>query len=426
MINTLACMIYDPIGPLGKLSNYASTPITVDGVEWPTVEHYYQAAKYNESHIKDVIRLAPSPEKAKAEAWKQSPTLPEGWETTGVETMERALRCKFAAYPAVSDLLIMTGTLPIFEDSPDDNYWGIGEHGRGKNTMGKILMKLRNEMQSNKSSSASLVQLAERPAFHKCSRYARVVINRPLDAGHSNLPANESDLVRIQIPEILEHMAANFDNDLSRERLAKAFDEKYSNYRWDDDARSIIPGWFERANSFFAETQNIVQGKSLVLGAGAGEETAKLWAHMNADMILSDVGPKLCDNIEKQLPNSQALQAVAQDLSQIPSNSISRYIALRVFQSYGFDKWVAAKEAGRVLREDGLAIISIANGYKDSKVGFLKGLIDSSGVASETNAYEELCRTVEAFERENFFVQTVEDWQSELVLLMRRKGFVSH
>jgi ribA/ribD-fused uncharacterized protein len=37
---------YDPKKPYGQFSNYYASPILIDGITYPTVEHYFQAEKF--------------------------------------------------------------------------------------------------------------------------------------------------------------------------------------------------------------------------------------------------------------------------------------------------------------------------------------------------------------------------------------------
>ena len=39
--------------------------------------------------------------------------------------------------------LLATGDEELVEDSPNDYYWGRGRSGTGKNTLGRILMEVR-------------------------------------------------------------------------------------------------------------------------------------------------------------------------------------------------------------------------------------------------------------------------------------------
>lgn len=60
--------------------------------------------------------------------------------------MEKLLRLKIEQNPYVKKKLLETGELLICEDSPKDNFWGIGEDRKGRNKLGKLWMKLRKEL----------------------------------------------------------------------------------------------------------------------------------------------------------------------------------------------------------------------------------------------------------------------------------------
>jgi len=62
-------LIYDPLGSLGILSNFAVTPFILDGHCWPSVERYFQAAKFDNDDSKRIIRGAPTAAAAKTLAW---------------------------------------------------------------------------------------------------------------------------------------------------------------------------------------------------------------------------------------------------------------------------------------------------------------------------------------------------------------------
>lgn len=60
--------------------------------------------------------------------------------------MYDALILKAKQHPEFKEKLLESGDREIIEDSPYDYYWGCGENGTGKNRLGKMLMKLRNQI----------------------------------------------------------------------------------------------------------------------------------------------------------------------------------------------------------------------------------------------------------------------------------------
>lgn len=50
---------------------------------------------------------------------------------------------KFDTHKVLKELLLSTGDNLIIENSPYDNYWGIGQTGDGLNQLGTALMRVR-------------------------------------------------------------------------------------------------------------------------------------------------------------------------------------------------------------------------------------------------------------------------------------------
>lgn len=59
--------------------------------------------------------------------------------------MLEGLRCKFNSHKELKERLLQTGEKPIVEHYAGDLYWSNGGDGSGKNRMGVLLMKLRDE-----------------------------------------------------------------------------------------------------------------------------------------------------------------------------------------------------------------------------------------------------------------------------------------
>ena len=60
--------------------------------------------------------------------------------------MREALRAKFTQHPALRSLLLSTGDETIVEHTENDNYWGDGGDGSGRNRLGVLLMELREKL----------------------------------------------------------------------------------------------------------------------------------------------------------------------------------------------------------------------------------------------------------------------------------------
>lgn len=59
--------------------------------------------------------------------------------------MREALRAKFTQNEDLKKILLETGDATLVEHTANDNYWGDGGDGNGKNMLGKLLIELREE-----------------------------------------------------------------------------------------------------------------------------------------------------------------------------------------------------------------------------------------------------------------------------------------
>lgn len=55
---------------------------------------------------------------------------------------------KFETHENLKELLLSTGDNLIIENSPYDNYWGIGSTGDGLNQLGTTLMRVRQKLKN--------------------------------------------------------------------------------------------------------------------------------------------------------------------------------------------------------------------------------------------------------------------------------------
>ncbi len=128
--------------------------------EWKTNEHYYQAQKFagvnhpEATSLIEQIFSAPSPEVAAALGRRNERNRPEllreDWGQSKSAVMQAALRAKFAVHKGPRQLLLSPEMrrATIVETAPHDYFWGQGFDGSGHNTLGKLLMKVRDELVS--------------------------------------------------------------------------------------------------------------------------------------------------------------------------------------------------------------------------------------------------------------------------------------
>ena len=160
-------MADDPItsftGENAFLSNFYPHPIEIDGDLYPTNEHAFQALKTDDPTERKRVREAKTP--ASAKALGKRVTLRGGWNEERFEVMERLVRAKFAD-PDLAAKLLATGGRELIEGNTwRDTTWGCvrGKDGqwRGRNELGKILMRVRDDLTAGRLKSFS------RPAYGK-------------------------------------------------------------------------------------------------------------------------------------------------------------------------------------------------------------------------------------------------------------------
>ncbi len=118
--------------------------ITIQGQLWMTVEHYFQGMKTLDPQVRERIRMAPTPGKAKALG--RGCRLRANWEEIKIPVMRMALRNKFLPTNSDGRYLLNTGNALLLEGNDwGDKYWGV-VNGQGENWLGHLLMARRAEI----------------------------------------------------------------------------------------------------------------------------------------------------------------------------------------------------------------------------------------------------------------------------------------
>lgn len=130
------------------LSNFEMATVELDGIEYPSTEHAYQAAKSTDPAERRRIRLAEKPAEAKRLG---KPEIMQhkraDWQSVSLSVMEDLCRQKFTKHQDLKKKLLDTGDAYLEETNTwGDVFYGVCK-GKGENHLGKILMKIRSELQ---------------------------------------------------------------------------------------------------------------------------------------------------------------------------------------------------------------------------------------------------------------------------------------
>ena len=137
---------YSVSAEYGELSNFAAYPIKLRGKTWPTVEHFFQAQKFAAPKDQEEIRKANTPMIAARLGRDRKRKLRRDWESVKIGVMREAVEAKFRQHDELRELLLATGDAKLVEHTENDDFWGDGGDGRGRNELGRILMAVRERL----------------------------------------------------------------------------------------------------------------------------------------------------------------------------------------------------------------------------------------------------------------------------------------
>jgi ribA/ribD-fused uncharacterized protein len=153
---------WKPAGGVGKgcLSQWYPAPFTLDGITYPTAEHYMMAAKarlFGDTEAVDRVLADPDPGKAKGAGRKVRGFDEDTWAAHRYDIVVAANRAKFARHESLRNFLRATRDKLLVEASPYDTIWGIGlseqqpearhpSKWRGLNLLGFAIMDARTEL----------------------------------------------------------------------------------------------------------------------------------------------------------------------------------------------------------------------------------------------------------------------------------------
>lgn len=127
------------------LSNFFEAPIIYDDIIYGSSEAAYQAQKTLDiSQRKLFSELTPLKAKKRGEQL----ALRSDWEAVKLDIMYEICKAKFKQHEELRQLLISTCGEELIEGNDrGDTFWGVSD-GVGENHLGKILMRIRDELQT--------------------------------------------------------------------------------------------------------------------------------------------------------------------------------------------------------------------------------------------------------------------------------------
>ena len=121
-------------------------PFVLEDVEWPTVEHYFQAMRFSDPEHRMKIRAVESVDQLQklSKSWFKSKR--KDWNQIKVTIMTRGLYMQSQMYADMKESILETGDQRLVENSMYDYFWGCGRDRRGENQYGVVLMNIRAKL----------------------------------------------------------------------------------------------------------------------------------------------------------------------------------------------------------------------------------------------------------------------------------------
>jgi len=132
-----AIRFYSVNAEYGEFSNFAPYPIS---------EHFFQAQKFVSPADQEEIRATKSRMIAARMGRDRKRKLRRDWERVKIGVMREAVEAKFRQHDDLRALLLETGDAKLVEHTENDDFWGDGGDGSGRNELGRVLMAVREAL----------------------------------------------------------------------------------------------------------------------------------------------------------------------------------------------------------------------------------------------------------------------------------------
>ena len=142
------------------LHNNFQTPVYFSGILYPSVSHAYHAARSNDERTRRAILNAETFQSLGNIALRIND--PIDWQEKKVKIMEQLVRDKFRRSKELQERLKLTEGRDLVMTYNDNNskniFWGVVK-GNGQNQLGRILMKIREDLLNDKIPTANPLEI---------------------------------------------------------------------------------------------------------------------------------------------------------------------------------------------------------------------------------------------------------------------------
>lgn len=118
---------------------------------WRTVEHYYQAMKFDNTVYQEKIRNIGTAAQAKKLGNAYFKKKRSDLDQVRTTLMTRAIYIQAKTHKVIANRILSTGESRLVENSQFNYYWGCGRDHRGDNHYGKVLMQVRDKLNDEHS-----------------------------------------------------------------------------------------------------------------------------------------------------------------------------------------------------------------------------------------------------------------------------------
>ena len=144
----------DPAELMGRNSPH---PFQLEDALWPTIEHYYQALKFDKTQYQIKILGAATAAQAKALGNARFKRKRRDFKDVRTTLMTRAVYTQAKTYNAIAERILQTDSRKLVENSQFDYYWGCGRDHRGENHYGQVVMNVRGKLQDESAGQSPIL-----------------------------------------------------------------------------------------------------------------------------------------------------------------------------------------------------------------------------------------------------------------------------